>query len=281
MPNIHPLSVIEPGAELADDVEVGPFCHVGPQVKIGPGTRLLSHVAIHGRTTLGAHNTVWPNAVLGGDPQDLKYKGEESELVIGDHNDLREGVTIHKGTAGDSALTRVGDHNLIMAYVHVGHDCMLGSHLVIANAVQLAGHILIEDHAVIGGATAIHHWVTIHQYAFVAGMTRIVQDVPPFMIVEGAPARVRKVNTVLLKRHHFPQDQINRLKEAHRLLFGPTDDEGYVGNMARNLDALEARAGEDWAQHALVQAVRQSTRGIFGRHREASRQDNRYTNPVR
>ncbi|MFA9476721.1 acyl-ACP--UDP-N-acetylglucosamine O-acyltransferase [Phycisphaerales bacterium AB-hyl4] len=281
MPKIHPLAVIEPGAKLADDVEVGPFCHVGPKVKIGAGTRLISNVSIYGRTTIGSHNTLWPHVVLGGDPQDLKFKGEDSQLIIGDHNDLREGVTIHKGTAADHNITRVGDHNLIMAYVHVGHDCVLGSHLVIANAVQLAGHILIEDHAVIGGATAIHHWVAIRQYAFVAGMTRIVQDVPPFMIVEGMPARVRKVNTVLLKRHHFPQPQINALKEAHRLLFGGVDEENHVGNMTRNLETLEAKVGNDWALRALLEAVRESTRGIFGRHREAFRQDNRYTNPVR
>ena len=281
MPTVHPSSVIETGAELGDDVVVGPFCHVGPQVRIGAGTRLIGSVTILGRTTLGKENTIWPQAVLGGDPQDLKYKGEDSELVIGDHNVIREAVTLHKGTANDHAVTRIGDHNLIMAYVHVGHDCVIGSHTVIANAVQFAGHVHVQDHAALGGATAVHHYVTIGQYAYAGGMTRVATDVPPFMLVEGNPARVRKVNTTLLTRHNFPEEQVNHLKDAYRRLFRVTDDDATIGNTAETLESLDADFGDDWAIRALVEAIRNSTSGIFGRYRESQRLDNRYTNPVK
>lgn len=281
MPQIHPSSIIEPGAQLADDVVVGPFCHVGPDVRLGPGCRLLSHVAVLGHTTLGRGNTLWPFCTIGGDPQDLKFKGEDTELTIGDDNDIREGVTIHKGTTFGGGVTRVGSHNLIMAYVHVGHDCDLGSHLVIANAVQLAGHIRIEDHANVGGAACIHHFVTISRYAFVAGMSRIVQDVPPFMVIEGVPARPRKVNTVLLKRHQFPQEQIDRLKDAFRRLYGSGENGEFLGNMRQHLEALETEYPDDWCVQTLVDALRKSAIGVFGRYRETERSDNRYTNPVR
>ncbi len=281
MPEIHPSSVIERGAELADDVYVGPFCHVGPRVCVGPGTRLIGHVTVLGRTTMGEGNVVWPGAVIGGDPQDLKFDGEDSELVIGDHNDIRECVTIHKGTANDRGLTRIGDANLIMAYTHVGHDCVLGDHTVIANAVQLAGHIAIEDHASIGGATAIHHFVTIGSYAYVGGMTRIVQDVPPFMIVEGNPSRVRGVNVIGLKRHRFSQETEARLKDAWRKLYRNAHEQSGVGSTGAALAALEAAYPDDGHIAMLLDAVRRSAAGIHGRYREAHRADNRFTNPVR
>lgn len=281
MPLIHPTAVIEPGAEVADDATVGPFCHVGARARIGAGCRLISHVCVFGRTTLGSHNTVWPHAVLGGDPQDLKFRGEDTELIIGDHNDIRECVTIHKGTDADEGVTRVGDHNLLMAYVHVGHDSIIGSHCVIANTVQLAGHVLIEDHANIGGATALHHFVTVSQYAFVGGMSRITHDVPPFLVVEGNPARPRKVNTMLLKRHDFPDEQVHHLKRAFRLLYGTGEDDSFTGNSARHLDELDERYPDDWCIQRLVQTLRRSAAGTYGRHREAARRDNRYTNPVR
>ena len=281
MAQIHPLAVVEAGAELAEDVQVGPFCHVGSKVKIGPGTRLVSHVCVFGDTTIGAHNTIWPHAVLGGDPQDLKFNGEDTQLYIGDHNDIRESVTIHKGTTNDQGFTRVGSHNLIMAYVHVGHDSIVGSHCVIANAVQLAGHVLIQDNANIGGATALHHFVTVHSYAFVGGMSRIVQDVPPFMVVDGNPARVRKVNTVLLKRHDFPDEQVAKLKDAFRRLYGSGEDTGFVGSASTTLEQLEADYPDDPHVARLIKSVRDASAGVFGRYRESLRHDNRFTNPVR
>ena len=274
------MSVIEPGAQLADDVIVGPFCHIGPKAVIGPGCRLLSHVSIRGRTIIGKNNTIWPHAVIGGDPQDLKYRGEDSRVVIGDHNDIRESVTIHKGTQSEHAETRLGNHNLLMAYTHIGHDSIIGNHTVIANAVQLAGHVLIEDHAVIGGASAIHHFVTIGPYAFIGGMTRLVHDVPPYLVVEGNPARPRKINSVLLKRHHFSDNQILRLKQAYRQLYGDQDNPS-PGSMHHNLDVLEATYPHDQHIRALTQSLRRMAEGVFGRHREAQRTDNRYANPVR
>ena len=281
MPDIHPASVVEPGSELADSVTVGPFCHLGPQVRIGPGTRLISHVTILGRTTLGAENTVWPYAALGGDPQDLKFEGEDSELVIGDHNDIREYVTIHKGTANDAGITRVGDHNLLMAHVHVGHDSVLCDHIVIANAVQLAGHVLVEDYASVGGASAIHHFVTIGSHAYIAGMTRVVQDVPPFMLVEGVPARIRGVNLVGLKRRGFDEQAENRCKDAWRRLFRNAHQNNGVGATAEALARLEADYPNDPCILALIVSLRHSAAGIYGRYREANRHDNRYANPVR
>jgi UDP-N-acetylglucosamine acyltransferase len=281
MADIHPSAVIDEHAELADDVTIGPFCHVGANVAIGAGTTLMSHVAVHGRTTIGAGNTIWPFSTIGSDPQDLKYHGEDSELVIGDHNDIRECATIHRGTASDQNITRVGSHSLIMAYAHIGHDCILGDHVLITNAVQLAGHILVEDHAAIGGATAVHHFVSIGQYAYVGGMTRIVHDVPPFMFVEGNPARVRGVNVIGLRRHTFPEATEEHLKDAWRRLYKRTTQPNGVGESASALASLESDYPDDWCIRALIDAVRRSEAGVYGRYREALRQDNRYYNPVK
>ncbi|QDU32177.1 Acyl-[acyl-carrier-protein]--UDP-N-acetylglucosamine O-acyltransferase [Poriferisphaera corsica] len=281
MSKIHPTSIVERGAELADDVEVGPFCHVGSKVVIGSGTKLLSHVSVQNCTSIGEGNLIFPNAVLGGIPQDLKYKGEDAELVIGDNNQIREHVTMHIGTANDRGLTRVGDHNLIMVGTHVGHDCMIGDHVVIANAVQMAGHVRVEDNAAIGGAAAIHHFVNIGKYAYVGGMSRIVADVPPFMLIEGNPARVRKVNSILLKRHGLEDTDIEPLKIACRMLFLRNDENGGVGRTQEHVKVLEERyAGHQWIE-ALLTAVRASMNGIHGRAREAQRRDNPFKNPVK
>jgi UDP-N-acetylglucosamine acyltransferase len=281
MAHIHPSSVVEEGADLAEDVTIGPFCYVGPNVTMGSGTQLMSHVTVHGRTTLGAHNVIWPQAMVGADPQDLKYTGEDSELVIGDCNHIRECASIHRGTATDQNITRIGSHNLIMAYAHVGHDCILGDHVLITNAVQLAGHILVEDHASVGGATAVHHFVTIGQYAYVGGMTRIVHDVPPFMFVEGNPAKVRGVNAIGLRRHTFPEATEEHLKDAWRRLYKRTTQPNGVGAFASALNALQHEYPDDWCIRALIDAIRRSEAGIYGRYREALRQDNRYSNPVK
>jgi len=280
MPTIHPSSVVENGAQLADNVFIGPFCRVGPRATLGTGTRLVSHVCVLGRTTLGEHNTVWPFTTLGADPQDLKFRGEDSELIIGDHNDIRENVTIHKGTANDEGVTRVGDHNLIMAYAHIGHDCVIGDHTIISNGVQFAGHVHVHDHAVVGGATACHHFVTIGKYAYVGGMTRIVADVPPFMIAEGNPSRIRGVNAIALKRHGFSQQDEDRLKHAWKLLFKKAS-ENAGGASSSAIGELEKLYGDDWMIRDLLLAIRRSAQGVHGRYREGLRKDNRFTNPVR
>lgn len=283
MSQIHPTAIVERGAELAEDVIVGPLCHVGPKVRIGAGTRLISHVTLLGRTTLGESNTIWPYTTLGGDPQDLKFKGEDSELIIGDRNEIRENVTIHKGTANDGNVTRIGNDNLLMVGCHVAHDCILGNHIILANAVQLAGHIVVEDHASIAGGSGVHHFITIGQYAYIGGLTRVIRDVPPFMVYEGNPARVRKVNTTLLERSKFPPEQIDRLKRAFRLLFGDGDSHGsrFVGHTAQALQTLDAQFPDDPCIQALLTSIRHSSDGLHGRYRESLRADNPHANPVK
>ncbi len=279
MPDIHPSSVIDSGAQVGEDVSVGPFCYVGPKVKLGRRSRLVSHVSILGDATIGQDNTVWPHATVGAKPQDLKFHGERTQLIIGDHNDIRESVTIHAGTDNGGGVTRIGNDNLIMVGAHVAHDCVLGNHIVITNAVQLAGHIQIGDHAVIGGASAVHSYVSIGQFAFIGGMTRVTKDVPPFMTVEGNPAVVRGVNSIGLERNRFTTDQVNSLKEACRRLYRNAN--GDVRNMAENLTALEAEFEQNECIQTLVQSIQRSMIGLHGRYREAQRHDNRRTNPAR
>ncbi len=275
MANIHPTAVVDPQADLAEEVEVGPLCYVGPQVVIGPGTRLVSHVVVLGLTILGRDNTVWPNVVLGGDPQDLKYKSGPTQLIIGDANDIRESVTIHKGTENDQGVTRVGNHNLVMAYVHIAHDCVIGDRVVLANSVALAGHVVVEDHAAVGGQSGVHHFVTIGQYGYVGGMTRIVQDTPPFMVVEGNPAKVRQPNLIGLARHGFSNENIDHLKDAYRRLFRNSANGEGVGQTAEMLVQLEQDYADDEHIISLIQFMRNTTNGMHGRYRETLRHDNR------
>ena len=280
MADIHPLSVVDPKAQLGDGVRVGPFCHIGPKVVLGAGCRLISHVTILGRTTLGENNTIWPNAVLGGDPQDLKFQGEDSQLIVGSHNEIRESVTLHKGTMNDHGVTRVGDHNLIMAYAHLGHDSTIGSHCIIANTCQFAGHVLIEDHVVIGGGSAVHHYATLGQHAFIGGFTRVVADAPPFMITEGTPSNVRGVNTVGLSRRGFGPEPIAHLKDAWKRLYRRRASGG-AGTTASALEDLEDAYPHDACVLSLVAAIRRSTAGSHGRYREAQRKDNPRHNPAK
>ena len=281
MSPIHPTAIVETGAELAEDVQIGPFCHVGPKVVIGAGTRLLSHVVVHGRTTLGECNTVWPFASLGGDPQDLKFEGEDSELLIGSHNEIRENVTIHKGTDNDAGVTRVGDHNLLMVGCHVGHDCILHNHIVMANGALLAGHVEIKDCASLGGAAALHHFVTVGEYAYIGGMTRIVADVPPFMLSEGNPSRIRNVNKIGLLRHQFPEDEIGNIVDAFRRLFRHAEDQHMPGQTAKAMAELEAEYPDNPHIRKLIEALHRSAEGIHGRYRETLRKDDTFSNPVR
>lgn len=282
MPTIHPTAIVEPGAELAESVEIGPFCHVGPKVRLGEGTRLVGHVSVMGRTTVGAGNVIWPGAVLGGDPQDLKFKGEDSQLIVGDHNDIRECVTVHKGTDNDQGFTRIGSHNLIMCYTHIGHDCVLHDHIVIANNVQLAGHVLMEDHANIGGSSAAHHFCTIGKFAYVAGLSGVTFDVPPFTFVHGYPACPRKLNTTLLTRHHFSDERVEALKKAFRMIYGRQGNgEAGVGKSHEALAQLEAEMSDNADVMDLVQFVRRSGQSVHGRYRESLRRDSVFQNPVR
>ncbi|MGE0756030.1 MAG: acyl-ACP--UDP-N-acetylglucosamine O-acyltransferase [Pirellulaceae bacterium] len=216
---IAPTAVVDPGAEIDVDVEVGPFCVVGPECRIGRGTQLLSQVTLMGRVTLGQHNRLYPGVVVGGEPQDLTYRGEPTEVVIGDYNVLRESVTVNRGTMKEEGLTSIGDHCYLMACCHVAHDCRLGDRIVMANATLLGGHVHVHDDATFSGGVAVHHFATIGSFSFISGLSRVLHDVPPFMLVEGSPARPRCVNVVALKRNEFPDDTIKALSEAHRLLY--------------------------------------------------------------
>ncbi|MCC7147286.1 MAG: acyl-ACP--UDP-N-acetylglucosamine O-acyltransferase [Phycisphaeraceae bacterium] len=287
MPQIHPTAIIEPGAHLADDVQVGPMCYVGPNVRLGPNTRLMHRASVMGKTTLGENNIIWPNALVGAEPQDLKHRGEETELVIGSDNQIREAATIHCGTAHGGGVTRVGSHNLIMGNVHIGHDCMIGSHCVLTNAVLLAGHVHIEDHVVLGGGSAVHHFVTIGQFAFVGGMTPVRHDVPPYMIFEGCTPRIRAVNTIGIKRNGFSDESVEHLKFAFRLLFREqrSDDDDSDPNPSPqafdHLAQLEQQYPSDPCIQYLVGFLRNMRQGVYGRYRESFRTDKRYLNPAK
>ncbi|HSA62813.1 MAG TPA: acyl-ACP--UDP-N-acetylglucosamine O-acyltransferase [Nitrospiraceae bacterium] len=217
---IHPTAIVHPKARLADDVEVGPFCLIGEHVTIGKGTRLLSHVMVDGWTEIGERNELHPFASIGGPPQHLGYKGEPTKVVIGDDNVLREYVTVNRATAQGGGVTSIANKNFLMAYVHVAHDCRLGSHLILANAATFAGHITIGDHAIIGGLTGIHQYVRVGAYAMVGGCCAVTQDVPPFMRAAGGyRASLYGLNSVGLRRHGFSGERIAILKKAYHLLF--------------------------------------------------------------
>ena len=217
---IHSTAIVHPKASLADDVEVGPFCLIGEHVTIGKGTRLLSHVTVDGWTEIGVRNELHAFASIGGPPQHLGYKGEPTKVIIGDDNIIREYVTVNRATVQGGGTTTIGSKNFLMAYVHVAHDCHLGSHLIMANAATLGGHITIGDYAIIGGLTGIHQHVRIGSYSMVGGCCGIVQDLPPFMRAAGGyHARMYGLNSVGLRRQGFSTDRISVLKRAYDMLF--------------------------------------------------------------
>lgn len=215
---IHPTAVIHPKAELDSTVSVGPYAVIGEKVQIAADTEIGAHVVIDGHTEIGVGNQIFPSAAIGLPPQDLKYKGAASRVKIGDYNQIREFVTINRATE-EGHFTQIGSNNLLMAYVHVAHDCVIEDGVVIANSVALAGHIHIESKAFIGGVLGVHQFVHIGRMAMLGGMSRIDRDVPPFMLVEGNPSRVRSLNLVGLKRAGLSDEEMNILKKAFRLLY--------------------------------------------------------------
>jgi UDP-N-acetylglucosamine acyltransferase len=217
-PKISPHAVVDKNAEIADDVEIGPFCVIGPDVKIGPGCRLLNSVTILGDTTIGRDNVFFPNTVVGGAPQDKKYKGARTKLTVGNGNVFREAVTVHLGTEKGGGLTTVGDNNLLMVNAHIGHDAHIGSNCVLANNVMIAGHVLIGDHVAMMGGAAVHHYCLIGEFAYVGAYSRVHHDVPPYCKVDGADL-VRGLNTVGIRRAGFTEDQIKGLDFVYRRLF--------------------------------------------------------------
>jgi UDP-N-acetylglucosamine acyltransferase len=218
-PNIHPTAIVDPGARLADDVTVGPLAVIGNEVEISAGCRVGAHALLQGPTRIGRNNRIDAFASIGGDPQDKKYKGERSELVIGDGNTFHEFVTINRGTAEGGGVTRIGDDNWVMAYVHVAHDCQVGSHTILANNATLAGHVELGDWVVLGGFAGVHQFCKVGAHAFAAMYSAINRDVPPFIYVAGQFAVPRGVNAEGLKRRGFDAERIAAIKRAYRTLY--------------------------------------------------------------
>ncbi|MBN8827516.1 MAG: acyl-ACP--UDP-N-acetylglucosamine O-acyltransferase [Sphingobacteriia bacterium] len=216
---IHPSAVISPKAQIDVDVEIGPFCIVYDNVKIGKGTKLHSHVVVDGHTTIGNDNKIFPFVSLGSIPQDLKYKGEESKLIIGNNNSIREYTTMNPGTEGGGLITKIGDNCLFMMSCHVAHDCTIGNNVIMANNATLAGHVTIEEFAIIGGLAAVHQWVRIGAHAMIGGMSAVEKDVIPYGLIMGERASLAGLNIVGLKRRNFNRDEINALREAYEKLF--------------------------------------------------------------
>ena len=219
MANIHPTAVVHPGARLHPSVDVGPYTVIGPQVTLGEGTTVGPHVVIEGRTTLGARNRIFQFASVGAAPQDLKYAGEDTELILGDENTVREFVTLHRGTAGGGSATIIGNRCLLMANSHVAHDCRLGDGVILGQGSALAGHVEVGDHAIFSGLMAVHQFTRIGKHVFISGGAMVVMDVAPYCTAQGDRAELAGLNAVGLQRHGYSEEQIGRIKEAYRILF--------------------------------------------------------------
>lgn len=216
---VHPTAVVEPGARLGPGVRVGPWCVISAGAVVGRDTVLDNGVTIMGEVVIGARNRIFPNCVIGGEPQDVSYRGTATRVEIGDDNVIREGVTINRASEKEDGVTSIGNANFLMACCHVAHDCRIGDHVIIANGTLLGGHVRVQSRASLSGAVAVHHWATIGGWSFVAGLSRVLHDVPPFMLCEGSPARPRCINVVALRRGGFGREAIEAVTEAHRLLY--------------------------------------------------------------
>jgi UDP-N-acetylglucosamine acyltransferase len=254
---IHPTAIVDPRAELADGVEIGPYAVIGSHVTIGPRSRIGAHAVITGHTRIGADNRIFQFVSLGEIPQDKKYEGEPTRLEIGDHNTIREFCTFNCGTVQDAGVTRVGDHNWVMAYVHVAHDCQVGNHTVLANCTQLAGHVRVDDHAILGGFTGVHQFCRVGAHSITGVGTVVLQDVPPFVMASDDSARPYGINAEGLKRRGFTGPTITRLKRAYKTLYksGLT-----LGEARRELARQVAECPEI---QSLVDFLADSKRGII------------------
>jgi UDP-N-acetylglucosamine acyltransferase len=235
MPAIHPTAIVDPGARVADDAVIGPYCVIGGEVELASQVELIAHVVVAGRTRIGARTRVFPFASIGHQPQDLKYQGEKSELVVGADNLIREHVTMNPGTTGGGMVTRVGDHGLFMVGVHVAHDCRIGDHVIMANNATLAGHVTIDDYAVLGGLTAVHQFVRIGKHAMIGGMSGVEHDVIPYGLVMGDRARLSGLNIRGLQRRGFQREDMQALRAAYQLLFA---EKGTFNERVEDVSAL-------------------------------------------
>ncbi|OFZ67965.1 MAG: acyl-[acyl-carrier-protein]--UDP-N-acetylglucosamine O-acyltransferase [Betaproteobacteria bacterium RBG_16_56_24] len=253
---IHPTAIIHPNAKLAGDVEVGAYSIIGEHVEIGAGTVIGAHVAINGRTRIGQHNRIFQFCSLGEIPQDKKYRNEPTRLEIGDHNTIREFCTFNIGTAQDVGVTRIGNHNWVMAYVHVAHDCQVGDHVILANCTQLAGHVEVGDHAILAGFTGVHQFVRIGAHIMTGVSTVLLQDVPPYVMASGNPCAPHGINSEGLKRRGFSTEAITAIKRAYKTLYrsGLSLEEAKA--------AIQSQAAEHAELQPLVDFLNASQRGI-------------------
>jgi UDP-N-acetylglucosamine acyltransferase len=254
--SVHPSAIIDPTAVLGDGVEIGPHCVIGAGVSLGERCRLHGHVVISGPTTIGANNEFYPFACIGQRSQDLKYTGEPTYLEIGAGNTFREFVTVHRATA-PGGVTRVGDGGNFLAYSHIAHDCIVGDEVIFSNNGTVAGHVIVGDRAVVGGLSAIHQFCRIGRLSISGGCSKIVQDVPPFMMVDGNPARVRHINQVGMERAGFSRETIRIIKEGFRILYRSDL------NTAQALPKLSEEFGGQQEIEQLIEFVRASKRGII------------------
>ena len=255
--SVHPTAIIHPEAKLDATVEVGPYAVVGAHVTLGPGCWVGPHAVIEGHTTVGARNRIFQFASVGAVPQDLKYAGEPTELVIGDDNQIREFTTMHIGTVGGGGVTRVGNTNLFMAYSHVAHDCVVGNHCILANGATLAGHVTLQDHVILGGLSAVHQYTRVGDFGFVAGGAMVVMDIAPYCTVQGDRAELVGLNTVGLQRAGYSDGQIERVKDAYKILF-----RSKLG-LQEALAKLDAAHGTHSEIQTLLTFIRSSHRGVI------------------
>ena len=265
---IHPTAVVDPTAELGEDVIIGPYVVINAHVRIGDRTKIGPQVVAGAFTTIGEDNSIHGQASLGGDPQDFSYRGEETRLEIGDRNTVREFVTINRGTVKGGGVTRVGNDCLLMACSHIAHDCEIGDGVILANNVLLAGHVKVGRRANISGSAAAHHFVTIGEFAYVGGLTRLVQDVPPYVIIEGHPSRVRDLNKIGLSRGGVSDEEIDVLRDVFRHVFR--------GDRPRSQVVAELKEAPEFSSpHVahLVESLENADRGHKGRYREILREE--------
>lgn len=257
---IHPSAIVEPGAILGTGVEIGPFCHVGPHVVLGDGVRLISHVVVAGHTQISEKTRIFPFASIGHEPQDLKFKGEVSRLLIGSHCTIREGVTMNPGTQGGGLLTSIGNHCTFLAQSHVAHDCKVGNHVIFSNNVMLAGHCTVSDFVIIGGGAGVHQFVRIGSHAMVGGLAGVENDVIPYGIALGNRANLAGLNLVGLKRRGFTREDIHDLRRAYRLLFGPD------GTLKERIEDVAAEFSTHAQVHEILDFLREGGIGLFAFH---------------
>lgn len=272
-PDVHPTACVERGAELGSGVRIGPFCHIGPHAVLGDNVELMSHVVIMGDTTIGEGTRVFPHAVLGAEPQNVAYKGERTTLIVGQFNTIREGVTMHAGTANARGETTVGDHCMFLAYSHVAHDCELGSHITFANNVMIGGHTTIGDRVILGGGAAVHQFSRIGHHAFVGGLTGVVGDVIPFGMVVGDRGHLAGLNVVGMKRSGMSRSDIHALRHAFAAVFA---DNGL--SMRENAETVLAAHPDNPSVREMAEFVLSDSKRKFvtprsGNHRRAEEQD--------